>query len=152
MAELMRENADAAVLRLHLIVADPEVAISDLDAAELVEGGTSAANQVEEGEPAMAPDGVFALRATTSLLALASMDRLEVIDVAVRLVEVAVAVVVVAVFLVKLRQVRIDLCGSLSCRDLAVIPGCYFVLDEEPDGRADDITAGVGAIARLVVR
>ena len=45
----------------------------------------------------MAPDGVRALGAAAGLLAFAGMDRLEVVDVAVRLVEVAVAVVVVAI-------------------------------------------------------
>ena len=62
----------------------------------------------------MAPDGVRALRAAARLLALAGVDRLEVVDVAVRLVEVAVAVVVVAIPDVELRQVVVDLLPA-SC-------------------------------------
>ena len=57
----------------------------------------------------MRPDGVLALRAAAGLLALTGVDRLEVVDVAVGLVEVAVAVVVVAVDLVELREVGLDL-------------------------------------------
>ena len=34
-AELVREHADAAVLGLDRVVADPVVAVADLDAAEL---------------------------------------------------------------------------------------------------------------------
>ena len=57
----------------------------------------------------MRPDGVLALGAAAGLLALTGVDRLEVVDVAVGLVEVAVAVVVVAVDLVELREVGLDL-------------------------------------------
>jgi hypothetical protein len=74
MAKLMGEDADAAVLRLHHVVADPVVAAADLDTASEVAGRPDRAGQVVEGEPAMAPDGVVALRATAGLLTLTSVD------------------------------------------------------------------------------
>ena len=57
----------------------------------------------------MAPDGVLALVRVAVGLVAAGVDDLEVVDVAVGLVEVAVAVVVVAVPLVEGRQVGLDL-------------------------------------------
>ena len=66
----------------------------------------------------MAPDGVGALRAAAGLLALAGVHGLEVVDVAVGLVEVAVAVEVVAVPHVELGEVGVDLRVVLPARDL----------------------------------
>jgi hypothetical protein len=57
----------------------------------------------------MAPDGVAALGPAAGLLTFAGVDRLEVIDVAVGLVEVAVAIEVVAVPDVELSQIGVDL-------------------------------------------
>ena len=70
-------------------------------------------DEVEEGVPAVAPDGVFARRAATRLLAFAGVDGLEVVDVAVRLVEVSVAVVVVAI-----PDVEIDVRNSFAAASL----------------------------------
>jgi len=53
-------------------------------------------------------DSGVTLRATAGLFALTSVDRLEVVDVAVRHAEVAIIVEVVAVDLVELRQVGLD--------------------------------------------
>ena len=110
--ELMREDADAAVLRLDGVVADPVVAAADADAAEVMRAGAVGAGARLVGVPAMAPDGVGSLRAAAGLLALASVDGLEVVNVAIRLVEVAVAVVVVAVPDVVLRQVGVEGCDA----------------------------------------
>ena len=78
----------------------------------------------------MAPERVGALRAAAGLLALTGVDRLEVVDVAVRLVEVAVAVGVVAVPDVELREVGLDLGRGLPGRQLRVVPGVDRVVDE----------------------
>jgi len=85
------------------------------------------------------PDGIRALRAAASLFALAGVNRLEVVDVAVRLVEDAVVVVVVAVGLVELREVGLDLRRGLAGRDLGVEPGCGTVLDERPGAGSSEI-------------
>jgi hypothetical protein len=50
------------------------------------------------------------------------VDRLEVVDVAVGLVEVAVAVLVVAIPDVELREIGVDLRLHLAGRDLSVVP------------------------------
>jgi len=57
----------------------------------------------------MRPDRVLALRAAAGLLALAGVNGLEVVDVAVGLVEVAVTVVVVPIDLIELGEVALDL-------------------------------------------
>ena len=76
-----------------------------------------------EGAPAVRPDGVLALvRVTVGLVATCVHD-LQVVDVAVGLVEVAVAVPVVAVPDVVLRERRLDLLGRLASRQLLVVPG-----------------------------
>ena len=85
MAELMREDADSAVFRLDSIVADPVVRIANARAAEIVRAGAVGAIRAVPRIPAMAPDGVGALRAATRLLTSASVDRLEMVDVTVRL-------------------------------------------------------------------
>src|SRR5450759_3732043 len=118
MAKLVSEPTHAAVLGLDGVLADPVVAVSDLDAAVLVEGRPGGPDQVGVGVPAVAPDGRGPEGPAAGLLALAGVDRLEGVDVAVRLVEVAVAVVVVAVRLVELAQVRVDLGRRLARRDL----------------------------------
>ena len=81
----------------------------------------------------MAPDRVGALRAAAGLLAVAGVDRLEVVDVAVGLVEVAVAVVVVPIPHVELREIGVDLRGRLAGRDLPVVPGVQPVHEQPLD-------------------
>ncbi len=101
--------------------------------------GPVGADVVVERVPAVAPDGVGALRAAAGLLALAGVDDLEVVDVAVRLVEVAVAVGVVAIPDVELRQVGVDLRRGLAGRDLRVVPGVGRVAHEQPNMRTCSI-------------
>src|SRR6185436_20580369 len=150
--ELVREHANAAVLRLDRVVADPDAGAADLDAAELVVARAGGSDQVVERIPAMRPDRVGALRAAAGLLADAGVDRLEVVDIAVRLVEVAVTVVVVPIPDVELLQVLVDLRRRLARSDLPVVPGRERITDERPDGRADVAPAQVRAVAGLVER
>ena len=115
-AELVREHADTAVLRLDGVVADAEVRVPiRTPPSWLIGAGRPIPSPETFAVRAMAPDRVGALRPAAGLLTLAGVDRLEVVDVAVRLVEVAVAVVVVPVPLVELRQVGIDL-PRRTCR------------------------------------
>ncbi len=79
------------------------------------------------------------------------MNRLEVVDVAVRLVEVAVAVRVVAVPDVELREVGLDLGRGLPGGHLRVVPGVDRVVDEAPGLRADDVAAVVPPVVGGVV-
>src|SRR5262249_36060671 len=62
-AELVREHADAAVLGLDRVVADPVVGLADPDALETAGSGAVRARRGarEVGVPPMAPDGVRAL-------------------------------------------------------------------------------------------
>ena len=98
-AVLVREDAEAAVLRLDRVVADPQAGVADLGAADRVVRRALAG--VLEGVPAVRPDRVLALLRVAVGLVATGVHDLEVVDVAVRLVEVAVAVVVVAVPLVE---------------------------------------------------
>src|SRR5215207_6612862 len=101
----------------------------------------------------MAPDGVLAERAATRLLALSGMHRLEVVDVAVGLVEVAVLVVIVAIPDVELRKIGIDLGGRPAGVDLRLPPGVGLVDQEAADvACTDDAAAVVAAVGRRVVR
>ena len=131
-AELVREDAEAAVLGLGRVVTDPDAGVTELHAAELVDAGPGLAGAGGVGVPAVRPDGVVALGAAAGLLALTGVDRLEVVDVAVGLVEVAVAVVVVAVDLVELREVGLDLGVVLPGGLLGGVPGRRGVLDVGP--------------------
>ena len=131
-AELVREHAEAAVLRLDRVVADPEARVADLRAAELGVGGTGGAVVGRVHVPAVRPDRVLALRAAAGVLALAGVHRLEVVEVAVGLVEVAVVVVVVAVPHVERRELGLDGLVALAGRLLGVVPGVAGVLDELP--------------------
>ncbi len=122
MAELVGEDADAAVLGLDGVVADPVVAAADRHAAERVRPAPSTSGPCAPGSVgirAVAPDGVGALGTAAGLLALAGMHRLEVVDVAVRLVEVAVAVVVVAIPDVERREERVRSRGVMPLGELA---------------------------------
>src|SRR6185312_12212449 len=92
-------------------------------------------NVVVEGVPAVRPDRVGALVAAAGLLALARVDRLEVVDVAVRLVEVPVAVVVVPIPDVELREGLRDLRIALAGRRLLRMPGSELVTDKDPGVR-----------------
>ena len=124
-----------------------------MHAAELVEVGALAADAGHVRGRAVAPDRVGALSAAAGLLAHTGVDRLEVVDVAVGLVEVAVAVVVVPVPLVELGEVRVDLVVGLACSLLLGVPAVQPVLEQPLDvARADDVAAVVRAVRRLVVR
>ncbi|MGC0409925.1 hypothetical protein RKD31_003168 [Streptomyces sp. SAI-163] len=149
MAVLVRVDAESAVLRLDGVVADPDAGVADLGAAELVVGGAGGAGVGAEGVPAVGPDGVLALRAATGGLVLAGVHDLEVVDVAVGLVEVAVAVEVVAVPLVVLGQLGLDLGVGAAGRLLVGDPGGDAVLHRVPGAVVG--VALVGAVARLVV-
>ena len=94
--------------------------------------GRRCPRSVERG-PAVRPDGVLALGAAAGLLALTGVHRLEVVDVAVGLVEVAVAVVVVPVPDVELGQVVLDLLRRLAGRSIwESYQDVAAVLDEVP--------------------
>ena len=112
MGELVREHAEAAILRLDGVVAEPEAGVADLGAAEqdvLAADSRTGLAEVERVDvPAVGPDGVRALCATTGILALTGVDRLEVVDVAIGLVEVAIGVEV-AIPDVELGKVVVDL-------------------------------------------
>jgi hypothetical protein len=82
------------------------------------------------------------------------VDDLEVVDVAVRLVEVAVAVVVVTVPLVERGQLGLDRVVGLAGGLLVVDPDVDRVADEGPGVGADVPRAGeavAAAVTRLVV-
>ena len=99
----------------------------------------------------MTPDRVRALHAAAGLFALAGVDDLEVVDVAVGLVEVAVVVVVVAVPDVEGVELGLHFRRGLARRQLVGGPDGDGVADQGPHGRTDVAAAGVGAVARLVV-
>ena len=61
-AVLVGEDAEAAVLRLDGVVADPDAGVADLGAAELVAVGAGRTRVGAERVPAVRPDGVLALR------------------------------------------------------------------------------------------
>ena len=158
MAELVREHADAAVLGLDGVVADPVAGAAEADARRSrvgtppTTGPTPCAAAV--GVRAVAPDGVGALGAATGLLAFAGVDRLEVVDVAVRLVEVAVTVEVVAIPDVERRRAS-RRCPRRSCRSafIALYQASRLVGEEPADvAGADDAAAVVAAVGRLVER
>ncbi len=107
-AVLVEEDAASAVFRLHRVVADPKARAGDLGAAEQVVRRAGEALLVLERIGAVRPDRVLALDRVTVGLVAARVHDLEVIEIAVRLVEVAVVVVVVAVPLVEGRQFRGD--------------------------------------------
>ena len=98
----------------------------------------------------MRPDRVLALCATAGVLALTGMDGLEVVDVAVGLVEFAVVVEVVAIPDVELGEVGVDLAAFDPSRDCVGVPGVARVLDELPG--AAEVLDGVVAVGRGVAR
>ncbi len=136
MAELVGEDAQAAVLRLDGVVTDPDAggvvrdrvgrvrALAEAAAvgADVHTGQATGAAGLEVGVPAVAPDGVGAVGRVTGRLVAARVDDLEVVDEAVGLVEVAVPVDVVAVLLVEGPQVRLDLRHLLARLQLLVHP------------------------------
>lgn len=85
------------------------------------------------------------------LLALAGVDDLEVVYVAVLLVEVAVAILIVAVPHVEGVEVALDLGARLAGGDLIPGPLVYGVPDEEPHRRADAAVGVVGLVVAVVV-
>src|SRR5690606_23002505 len=119
-AVLVGEDAEAAVLRFGGVVADPDAAVADRHTTHRVRGRSGVAFYVGEGVRAVGPDRVGALLASAGFLALAGVDRLEVVDVAVGLVEVAVTVVVIAVPLVEASKLLLDLLFGFAGGDLRV--------------------------------
>ena len=125
---LVREDAEAAVLGLDGVVADPDAGRVVRDRRTAREtpplpaftppNCESPAGPPARGTlrvPAVAPDRVRALLRVAGRLVAAGVDDLEVIDEAVRLVEVAVAVEVVAIPDVERLQVGLRSRPS-SCR------------------------------------
>ncbi len=160
-AELVREDAEAAVLRLHRVVADPDArrVVRDQRARDEPAAGAdvdpcdpAGAAGLEVRERPVAPDRVRALLRIARGLVAAGVDDLEVVDEAVRLVEVAVPVDVVAVLLVERLQVRDDLRHLLPGVELLLHPHGKGVAHERARRRADDAAAVVAAVERLVER
>ena len=109
---------------------------------------------VLEGVPPVAPDRVLALDRVAVGLVAAGVDDLEVVHVAVGLVEVAVTVEVVAVPLVEGRELGLDLLRRAAGSDLVVVPLVGSVTKELPGVGADGVIARVAvgtAVAGLVV-
>lgn len=130
--ELVGEDTQPAVLRLGRVVTDPDARVAERHTAELVAVGPRPPQVGGVGVPAVAPDGVLALGAVAGLLPFAGVDRLEVVDVAVRLVEVAVTVVVVPVPDVVVGEVVADLGVAPALVLLVLVPGLGGVLDVVP--------------------
>ena len=103
-AELVREDADAAVLGLDGVVAHPQVRAGQVVAAQQASGRSGVVIGVRV--PRVTPDRVSTLRAAAGFLAFAGVHEAEVIDIAVGLGEVAVAIAIVAIDLIGLRQVE----------------------------------------------
>ena len=135
-AELVGEDAQAAVLRLDGVVADPDAGRVVRDrvgrvralaegagvGADVDTGQSTGAAGLEVAVPAVAPDGVGAVGRVTGRLVAARVDDLEVVDEAVGLVELAVTVDVVAVLVVEGPQVVLDLRHGLARLQLLVHP------------------------------
>ncbi len=156
----MGDDAHAAVLRLHRVVADPHAAVPDLGAALLGLARTGDALVGLVDEAAVGPDGVLALDRVTVGLVAAGVQDLEVVDVAVRLVEVAVVVGVVAVPLVERLELGDHRCLGPAGGELVGVPLVDTVADQVLAVVADDVRADVGigvvevagpAVAGLVV-
>ena len=86
MGVLVGEHGHAAVLRLDRVVGHPQAGVADLGAAVLVFAGPTA-GRFEERLRAVRPDGVLALERVAVGLVAAGVNDLEVVDVAVGLVE-----------------------------------------------------------------
>ena len=142
MAELVEEDAPATVLGLDRVVADPDAAGADLGSAAQVGRGPGGVVLVRVG--AVAPDGVLALPRVAVGLVATGVHDLEVVDVAVGLVEVAVAVEVVAVPLVEGRQLGVDVGDAAALGDLVGVPDVGGVGDEGI-GVAADVAARRGS-------
>ncbi len=99
----------------------------------------------------MAPDGISALGTAAGFFTLAGMNSLEVIDIAVGLVEVPIAIIIVAIPDIKLGQVSIDLGRCFTGSDLGVVPGIQRVAYEHPGVGTDDIAAVIRAVSGFIV-
>ncbi len=153
-AELVGEQADAAVLARLDVVVDVQAGVADRRAADLVAGRADLAGRVREGPAAVRPQRVGALRAAAPGLVGAGVHDDDVVQVAVGLGELAVLVVVVAVVDVVLGQLGLDVRGRAALGDLAVVPGLDGVPDEllALGPGAGALRALVGAVAGLVPR
>ncbi len=100
----------------------------------------------------MAPDCILSLRAAARLFAYTGVHDLEVVDVAIRLIEVAIAIPVIAVPHVELAQVVVDFAAAHSACSCGVIPGVRAILHKIPDRGADNIAAEVRTIASFIER
>src|SRR5215211_3867198 len=109
MAIFMGEYTHAAILRLDGVLANPVVALTDLNAAKLVKVWTSDPNITIARIPAMAPDSLSTQRAAASFFALSRMHRLEGIDVTIGLIEITITIIVITITGVERAQVLIDL-------------------------------------------
>src|SRR5690606_8016632 len=139
---------------LDRVVTGPDPGGADLGGAERVEVGTGDPGVGDVRVPAVAPAGVLALPRVAVDHVAAGVDDLEVVDVAVRLVEHAVAVVVVAVVHVEGGQLGGDLLGGPPGCLLVGHPLVQAVTDQLPHVVADHVVARVAAappVAGLVV-
>ncbi len=98
----------------------------------------------------MTPYRVGSLCAAACFLTLAGVHDLEMIDIAIRLVEVAVGVVIVPIPHVERLELRAHLCQRLSRCELIRRPDGNGVTNEHPDRRTDVRAAGVRTVSRLV--
>lgn len=157
---LVREDAEASVLGLDGVVADPDAGRVARDrhaarhaAATGVDAREAARSTGLNGRvPAVAPDRVGAVIWVTGGLVAARVDDLEVVDEPVRLLEVAIAVEVVPVPLVERLEIVRGLRNRLARGQLALDPERHGVADQEPGVVADDAVAEVAAVASLVER
>ena len=146
MAVFVREDADATVLRLDGVLANPIVAVADLYTAALVEVRPGRARPALPCVPTMTPDGPVVTSRRARLVADARMDRLEGIDVAIRFIEVAVAIIVIAIPDVELAQIRIDLVSCLAGCNLRSVPAVDSLIQEVPN-----LVSAAGMIEVIII-
>ena len=159
---LVREDAEAAVLGLDRVVADPDVSRVVRETTRETARGAAAtgvdarvavrAAAGDRGVPAVRPDRVRALMRVAGSLVATSVDDLEVVDEAVGLGEVSVAVRVVAVGDVERLEIRLDRRHRDAGVELTLDPDRHRVADQEPGVVADDPAAEIAAVAGLVER
>ena len=158
MAELVGEDAQAAVLGLDGVVVDPHAgrvvrdraAADEAAVAADVDADAERATGLQVGAGAVAPDGVGALVRVARRLVAAGVHDLEVVDDAVRLVVVVVVVDVVPVLDVEGLQVVVDLRDRHARLLLGVDPHGERVTHQRLAGVADDGAAVVATVERLV--
>ena len=155
-AELVREHAEAAILGLDGVVTNPDSRHRRSGHRRTGSRRPRGRSDAEVGRvdiPAVGPDRIRALGAAAGVLALTGVNRLEVIQVSVRLVKVAVVVVVVAVPDVEGREIRLDLRLGLAGALWLLVPGIPRVLDELPGAAEvlDRVVAVEGGVTAATV-